>query len=243
MNKAIVFDTETTGTDHEKDQVIEAAYIELPDSPDAFSAVRYPSTLPFYHERFKPSVPIQFGAQATHHILMSDLDGCLDSDQFAFPGDVDYLIGHNIDFDWRMIGQPDVKRIDTLALSRWLYPELDSHTQSAMIYFIANIYDRGEWARNILREAHSALADVHNCGILLRFLIQEINKRSDQASLNHWDVLWTISEHARIPTVMGFGKYKGDPIDRTLDPGYVRWYRAQADTDPYYLEAFKRAGF
>ncbi len=241
--RAIVFDTETTGTDHEQDQVIEAAHIELPTTPEAFNGVRDPSTLPGYHDRFKPSVPIRFGAQATHHILLSDLAGCLDSDQFAFPADVDFLIGHNIDFDWRMVKQPDVKRIDTLALSRWLFPELDSHTQSAMIYYIASLYDRGEWARDILQGAHSALADVRNCAILLRFLILEIERRDNDSTVGSWEVLWLISENARIPTVMGFGKYKGDPIDRTLDPGYVRWYRGQSDTDPYYLEAFKRAGF
>jgi exodeoxyribonuclease X len=41
---------------------------------------------------------------------------------------------------------------------------------------------------------------------------------------------------------MGFGKYKGTPI-KDIDSGYVSWYRRQADTDPYYLKAFKMAGF
>ena len=51
------------------------------------------------------------------------------------------------------------------------------------------------------------------------------------------------SETSR-PAGKVFGKHKGTPIERgQLDPSYVQWYRRQAETDPYYLAAFDRAGF
>lgn len=242
MQKAIVFDTETTGNDTAVDEVIEAAFIELPATPAAFAAVRDPKTLPEYLERFEPSIPIKLGAQATHHISLSELQGqgLLGSDQFSLPADVDYLIGHKIDFDWEMAKKPDTKRICTLALSRWLFPEADSHTLSAMMYMIGREYGREAWARDILRDAHSALADVHNCALLLRYQILVIEAKSP-GSTESWEQLWSLSEHARIPTVMTFGKHQGERIE-DVPYSYVKWYRGTEDQDPYLLEAFKRAG-
>ena len=67
--KPIIFDTETTGTDHQTDQIIEAAWLELPERPYQFAAAQ-PVELPYYQERFKPSVPISLGAQAVHLSLI-----------------------------------------------------------------------------------------------------------------------------------------------------------------------------
>ncbi|MCY1482350.1 hypothetical protein D9M68_159040 [compost metagenome] len=237
--RVIVFDTETTGTDHQADQIIEAAWLELPDNPADFIACAS-DQLPHYHERFRPSVPINLGAQATHHILCEDLVGCRNADQFQLPADVDLLIGHNVDFDHRFAGEPDIARICTLALSRFLFADKDSHTQSAMLYLMARRAGREGDMRERLRNAHAALDDVRNCAILLKFLIQQAAKACHDVST--WEAVHELSELARIPTVMGFGKHKGTAI-KEIDAGYVRWYRGQAETDPYYLEAFKRAGF
>lgn len=94
--------------------------------------------------------------------------------------------------------------------------------------------------RERLRNAHAALDDVRNCAILLKFLLVHAAKAGHVVST--WEEVHAVSELARIPTVMGFGKHKGTPIAQ-VEPSYVRWYRGQAETDPYYLEAFKRAGF
>lgn len=240
--KPIIFDTETTGVDPEKDQIIEAAWLELPGMPFEFAAVRQPSDFPSYCNRFRPTVPIGLGAQAVHHIIAADLKDCIGSDQFELPVNVSYLIGHNIDFDWRFAGQPATPRICTLAISRYLFPEKDSHTQSAMLYMIGRQHSREAWARELLKNAHAALDDVRNCAILLRYLL---TAAMDQGhACDTWEEVHALSETARIPTKMGFGKHKGTTIARgQLDPGYVRWYRSQAETDPFYLEAFKRAGF
>jgi exodeoxyribonuclease X len=239
--KPYIFDTETTGTDHEKDQIIEAAWLELPGKPCEFAnSIR--TELPNYCERFRPSVPISLGAQAVHHILTADLKDCRPSADFALPNDVDILIGHNVDFDARFADAMHLRRICTLALSRFLFPDKDSHTQSAMIYMMGRRSSMEEAAREALRNAHAALDDVHNCAGLLLFLLSAAMDKGHPCDT--WEEVHALSEIARIPTVMGFGKHKGTKIARgQLDAGYVRWYRGQAETDPYYLEAFKRAGF
>lgn len=239
MIKVLLGDTETTGTDPERDQIIEAAWLVLPGTVTEFAAIKSPDTFEFYEERFKPSVPISLGAMSTHHIIDEDLADCLDSDQFALPHDVDYLVGHNIDFDWRMMGEPEVRRICTLALSRWLFPELDSHKQTAMIYHIGSIYKRMEWARDLVKGAHAALDDVRMCSALLRFLVLMLKHKGIE--VESWEQLAQISDEARIPTIMSFGKHKGLRIE-DVPSDYVRWYRGQVDKDEWLLKAFERAG-
>jgi exodeoxyribonuclease X len=238
--QVILFDTETTGTDPEVDQIIEAAWLELPPTPGEFHDVPNAKAFPFYHQRFKPSCSIGLGAQAVHHILHQDLAGCPDSKTFKIPKTVDFMVGHKIYFDHLMAGEPKVDLICTLAMSRYLFPDKDSHTQSAMLYLIGRRSAKESRIRDLLRGAHAALDDVRNCSILLRFLLTEAATRG--IPVGTWDEVHKLSEIARIPTVMGFGKHKGDAI-QDVPSSYVRWYRGQAETDPYYLEAFKRAGF
>lgn len=241
--KVVIIDTEATGTDHETDQVIELAHITLPGTPQGFLEIKSAETLPFYHERFLPTAYMNLGAQAVHNILLGDLQGCAPSESINIEAhELDLLIGHNIDFDWRMLGQPDLPRICTLALSRFLFPNADSHTQSAMLYMIARGYGEEARMRDMLKDAHAALDDVRNCSVLLRFLLREAAKAGHNVA--SWDAVHALSETARIPTIMGFGKHKGTPIEvGQLDGSYVQWYRRQPETDPYYIEAFKRAGF
>lgn len=232
-------DTETTGTDHETDEIIEAAWLHLPATIEEFCAVKSPEKFEFYHERFKPSIQISLGAMSVHNIIDEDLVDCADSSAFGFPVEAEYLIGHNIDFDWKMMGEPDVRRICTLALSRSMFPELDSHKQAAMIYHIGRIYGRMAWARDLVKGAHAALDDVRMCAALLRFLILMLKHKG--TVVDTWEQLALISDEARIPTVMSFGKHKGLRIE-DVPSDYVRWYRGQVDKDEWLLKAFARAG-
>lgn len=241
LNIAIL-DTETTGTDPQEDQVIELAHIKLPATTVELFGCDL-DALDHFHQRYLPSVPIKLGAQAVHNIVLSDLAGCPPADVLSIDQHgIDLMIGHNIDFDWRMLGEPEVARICTLALSRFLFPDADSHTQSAMLYMIARRSGREADMRERLKNAHAALDDIRNCAILLKFLLQQASKAGHNVST--WQAVYELSETARVPTIMGFGKHKGTPIERgQLDASYVQWYRRQPETDPYYIEAFKRAGF
>jgi exodeoxyribonuclease X len=163
---------------------------------------------------------------ATHHIMDEDLVDCPPPSDFTLPPDVDYLVGHNIDFDWRVIGEPSVKRICTLALCREIYPEIDSHSLSAMFYHLYR-----DKARERLEHAHSALADTFLCRDILVKIV-------DHLGVTTWDALYQASESARIPKVMPFGKHKGVAI-ADVPRDYKAWLLRQPDVDAYLIEAFK----
>jgi exodeoxyribonuclease X len=219
MTTALIFDTETTGL---KDpEIIEAAWLRLSD----IGTLNVNKT---FVQRFKPSKPIELGALATHHILDEELANCSPSNSFSLPEDTQYLIGHNIDYDWNAIGKPNVKRICTQAFSRSLWPEADSHSQSAMIYLLER-----DLAKGLLTGAHSALADVNNCRYLLQHILKKLGTITD------WESLWVASEAARIPKVIAFGKHNGTAI-KDLPRDYVNWLRKQPELDSYLLIALDK---
>lgn len=223
MTIAIILDTETNDKEDKPNaplEVIELAWISLDGGFGGFA------------QRYKPNRPPAWGALSAHHILMSELEGCPPSSQA--PKDLppaDYWIGHNIDFDWKALGQPSVRRICTLALARSLWPELDSHTLSSLMYFTQGATPQ---TRERLRNAHAATAD---CEFVLDILqtIMQVTKTREL------EPLWELSEEARIPKVWTFGKFKGQPIE-AADRGYAAWCNKQPDFDPYVIVALKRAG-
>ena len=155
-----------------------------------------------------------------------DLVSCAPSASFKLPADTKYLIGHNIDFDWVAIGRPEVKRICTLALARSLWPDLDSHTQSALLYY----FERAT-ARDQLRNAHSALADVWICSKIVGKIIEKLQPSS-------LDAFWEMSEIARIPTIMPFGKHKGLLL-ADVPSSYKQWLLGHSDVDPFLRKALE----
>jgi exodeoxyribonuclease X len=218
MNKkTIIFDTEAT--DIKEPVLIEAAWVEL-ESLDPLTV-----TSPF-KQRYNPGKPISLGALATHHIMDEELVNCPASSTFQLPDDIKYIIGHSVDFDWEAIGKPEVKRICTLALARSLWPNLDSHTQSALLYH----FERAT-AREQLRDAHSALADVWICSKILGQIIDQLHPSS-------LDALWEMSEKARIPTTMPFGKHKGELISQ-VPSDYKQWMLRQDNVSEYLRKALQ----
>lgn len=223
MEVALILDTETTDVE-EKAEVIELAYVTM-DSPLHINEF-------FRSTRFKPNTPSTLGALAVHHILDEELESCQPSSNApAFLPEAQYWIGHNIDHDWKALGAPkNVKRICTLALARNLWPDLDSHKLSALIY---HFLGRNSFTRALLRNAHTASDDTYFCIQVLREILKRVRVET-------MEQLWEASENARIPTKMTFGKHKGKLIHE-VDRGWATWYKNQADTDPYLLEAFRRA--
>lgn len=214
--KALIIDTETTSAD-ETAEIIEAAWIDLEDDSE-------------YCERFLPTGMIAFGAMAVHHIMLHDLVDCRDSAEFTLPA-CEFVIGHNVDFDWRVMGSPDVKRICTLALCRYLWPELDSHKQGAVMYFLF-----GADAQDQVKGAHNALCDVRMCQQIFYSCVGELALRG--IAVDSMEDIWQASEIARVPTVMAFGKHKGEKIE-DVPASYVKWYLGQVETDPYLVKAFQ----
>lgn len=217
MNTATIFDSETH--DRENPEIVEAAGL--------FVKFGSPTTRDFdevgcfaFHVRLKPSKPITLGAMSTHHITDEDVSECDPSSMFELPP-CEFLIGHNIDFDWQAAGSPpELKRICTLALARAVWPDLDCHTQSAIIYHL----DRAN-ARQRLQGAHGAACDVLLCKTILDAIIAETGVTS-------WMELWERSEKARIPVRMPWGKHRDMPI-KDLPKDYIAWCLRLEDLDPY----------
>jgi exodeoxyribonuclease X len=213
----LIFDTETTGL--VDPELVSAAWLRL-DEPGSLQVTES------FDQLYRPSKPISLGALAIHNIMDEDLADCPPAASFALPADTEYLIGHNVDFDWGVIGKPDLKRIDTLCLCRKLWPEADAHTQSAMLYLLER-----PTARERLRDVHSAAADVQVCLTILSHVLERI-------ATSTWEELWIASEEARVPELMPFGKHKGLPIQE-VPADYKRWLLGQSDVDPYLVKALR----
>lgn len=236
LNKILILDCETTGL-IEPIQPTELAWME----------VTFPEleVLETFERRYKPSKPIELGAKVTSGILESELVNEAPWDEavadLPMLHTIDYVIGHNVIYDTNVLGITElVKIIDTKALAQAVFPGLDSYTQSALIY---HIY--GDSAKVMLANAHSALADIQNNLKLLKVLLTEIAKRpSEFPVLNSIEDLWDFSEECKVPKVLTFGKYKGQPYT-ALDYGYIQWWLTKSDTKPdeYQLEALRRAGW
>ena len=119
--RALIFDTETTG--RVEPELIEAAWLAVSD-------LRTLEVEEQFVQRYRPAKPIEMGAMAVHHILEEDLLESPPASSFRLPEDTGYLVGHSIDYDWGVIGKPDVKRISrirqnfTSASAEWAFLRL-----------------------------------------------------------------------------------------------------------------------
>ncbi len=175
-NKAVVLilDTETTG--FAEPVLVEAAGIVIKGSPLEEQKTTFINL-------YNPGKPISFGAMAIHNILDCDLKDCPTALEFKLPDNTGYIVGHNIDYDWHVIGKPDVKRIDTLAMARAVYPKLDSHNLSALSYALCEPDDRPK-IREKLINRHNALTDAELCLDILRSILKE------KPELVSWGSIW-----------------------------------------------------
>lgn len=133
-------DCETTGLDPESDRLIELALVAFKDGREA-KHVRW---------WFDPQQAVSSGAQAVHGLTEADAKRLSDGAVFAdlakevrrvlesgWP-----LLGHNLDFDLRMIdaefarlGEPPVVKavqVDTMDLAQEALPNMASHSLDAI---------------------------------------------------------------------------------------------------------------
>lgn len=221
MYEAIVIDTETT--DANDPDVVQLAWAHAD-----CGGIR----TPVWQRNFKPQRPMAWGALATHHILPSELETCDPCDTVGkHVPKAEYWIGHNVDFDWKALGQPPVKRICTLAMARSIWPKCDAHNLTALTYFLFGV---DEEIRERVRGAHDAAADVVLSADILTLIARD-------EGITSMSEMWGFSEECRIPKIMSFGKFKGQPVG-AVDRGWANWYSRQDDIDPYLIQALKRAG-
>lgn len=230
-----ILDTETTGLIDP--HMTEAAYSIVDIIDGKVIVLQEPRS-----KRFNPMKEISLGSMATSHICDEDVANETPHTEFKLPSSVDYLIGHNIDYDMQVLKNAGVthtpKLICTQAMVSHLLPTLESHKLVALLYHFHK-----DIARQQARQAHAAIADIYFTQLVLGSLIDLANSQghaiTDVASL------YDFSQMARVPTHMSFGKHKGAAIAdlaATSDgAGYLKWLLKQDSVDPYLAEACQQA--
>jgi DNA polymerase-3 subunit epsilon len=226
--RLIIFDVETTGTDKQRDQIIELC-VQFGVHDGAESRVW----------RVRPSVAISPGAEAVHGITMADLAEC---EPFAAVADeiraifaqAEVLVGYNLRFDIDMLQaeymrlrQPLIELADKLIVDPfrlWQQCEprslMDAHKR-----FVGGRFEA----------AHSANADVAATGRVLMGMLDAFGLSND------WNEVANVCEPERaswlgttshvqwneagVP-VLAFGKHAGTALTELAsgpNAGYLRW--------------------
>ena len=152
---------------------------------------------------------------------------------FKLPAETTYIIGHNIDYDIRAlekcgVDSSNIKAICTLALARKVWPDAEAHNISALIYMITK---GSEKARDMIKKAHRADMDIILTANILMHVVHQLK-------INSMEELFEISEDARIPRTINFGKHRGTQISE-LPADYIQWLMRQDDLDPYLRKALE----
>lgn len=246
--RIVVFDVETTGIDHARDQVIELC-CQFGLGEKAIHRTW----------RIKPAVAISPGAQAVHGISIDDLAGCpsfadVADDVVGVFDEADVLVGYNLAFDIDMIqaemvriGRPMLdlagkKIVDPLRLWQMCEPRSLQHAHQR---FVGN-----EFAA-----AHSAAADVAATGRVLTGMLRQFKLEGQDwgqiASVCDprpagWASWVGPSKHLRWEgdaVVVGFGKYAGMPLHELAagpDRSFLLW-AIERDFPPHVVDVFKAA--
>lgn len=180
---------------------------------------------------FNSGRPISPFVTKIHGITDEDVFGleAFDLQRFTLS---DYLIGHNVRFDWGVIGRPNVKLICTVRLARAAFPEWHRYSQSKCIEQLI-----GEDKAAILTvAAHDALGDARMCYMLYKACCERL-----QFDYNDFETAHKISNTAKPIIKMPFGKYKGQLINN-VPLNYVKWMLGNIDnlTPSLYSALLKR---
>lgn len=242
---ASILDTETTGIS-KSDQVIELAYICLPELAECSSPLIATELLHECVQRYKPSVPINPGAKAVHGIGINDLRTCpptnsILNDMIPIANPSVYWIGHKVDFDLRMIQQSSgseleyVKLICTYSLAtKLLTAEERATLPNLKLVTLANFFFP-DLAESIESESHTAIGD---CSLVLMLL----SKFVERSSALSWEDLWKIAnankkeaktkakstEPVLLDVWPSFGKHAGE-LFSDIPQKYLIWARDNLD--------------
>ena len=193
--------------------------------------------------RLNPLEPIDVGAMAVHHIIDSDVADKPAHNTFKFPefeaSAVEYMIGHNINYDVDVVARcgidvAGIKQICTLALARSCWPDFEKHNLTYLTYALA---DHTSVARQDVKDAHCAWDDV----LITAKLLNHIVKLRGIKSMGE---LYELSELARVPTHMPFGKHQGK-LFSDIPKDYIVWGLKNMTLDLYLHREFTKqvAGF
>jgi DNA polymerase-3 subunit epsilon len=243
--RVLVFDVETTGTDKRTDQVIELCVQYGLDGSQSKTW------------RFKPSCPINPGAQAVHGISMDELADCPAFGEgveeiLAIFAEADVVIGYNIAFDIDML-QSELGRLGR--------PPIDFHGKTIVDAFrlwqqceprsLQHAHKR--FVGDSFAAAHSASADVAATARVLEGMLRAFGLHD-----RDWTAIAEVCDPSRSSwvgpsrhlqwdaegaIVLSFGKHKGAPLHvlaRGNDAGYLQWL-IDKDFPAHVIEICKKA--
>ena len=226
-----ILHTETTGLI--KPHMTEAAYSIVEINNGKVFVLQAPRA-----KRFNPFKEISLGSMAISHICDEDVADEPPHTDFRLPSSVEYLIGHNIDFDMAVLKNAGVthipKLICTNAMANFLIPTLESHKLVSLLYHFHR-----DIARTQAKNAHAAIADIYFTELVLGSPIDLANSQGHEIS--DVESLYEFSQMARIPTHLSFGKHKGEAIADLVasseGASYIKWLLKQDSVDPYLAQA------
>lgn len=249
---AYLLDTETNiGPKEGTPECIELAWVKLNEIGEGNGTLLFVDegeSYPYVFQRyFQPSQPISIEALAVHHIsneklsrLTESFSPCITSEDAAgfLPKDLTYMVGHNIDFDYGVLGEPEnIKLIDTLTLCRKLAPSLTSHSQNTMMYYVESLRPEPnyDFITEIQTNAHSAKQDILNLQLILDWILFKL---TTEHGCKSWEDIYQLCELWRIPTEVTFGIHNGKKWSE-VPKDYLRWMLT-ADFDKYTVIAVKQ---
>lgn len=241
ISAVIVLDTETTGVDDDSD-IIELSMsfpTELDTSID---------DMVNYTKRYKPNNPVPPESSAVHFISTEDLEDCeryeddLENIELLMTQEVSkYYVGHNVQFDQRMINEnylkyneelpvyllDNSKWICTLRLAKKLFaedPEFANLTLS-YLWFKFGLYKEVNRPIN----AHAAKDDVY---MTYKVLVRLIEVCIERGHIDpEKDIGEQVIEFVNTPIrykVMPFGKHKGEKMN-VVPLNYLEWMIRNSD--------------
>lgn len=174
MKKVLICDTETTGVLNNPatgaPDVIELAYLDVTDIPPKLLVETPFNIIPKFQQLYYPMIDISPEAYNVHKYKKADLVGQPSSIEVKLP-ETSYLIGHNINYDYRCMQKPEgVQLICTLALYRALKKArkdintVNDKLDTLIAYFFP------EYFKDLPQDRHVALEDCKKVYFLLRLL-------------------------------------------------------------------------
>jgi len=225
--QVLFLDTETTGADPETAEVCELAlllstYTGFQREVDADRMLEV---------LVKPTEEVPPEASAVHHITNRMLADKPHITEIAgavreLVDRADLVCAHNLMFDLTILRRelPDVfgsitpeMELDTLRLSRHVWPMVPSHALQALRY-------RYELDRDLGGDAHRALFDTKLSRSLLEHMLKE-----GLTGCDDWEALATLSRSPLNIQTFSFGKYRGKLVEdiTAQDADYIRWLLRQ----------------
>jgi exodeoxyribonuclease X len=221
----LVLDAETTGReDPPKDQVIELGCA----ATDLDELLGRESML------VKPTVPVDPGASAVHHLIDEDLEHQLPLEEVLAAISKDWLlwseavayVAHNAPFDKRHLGAlTDKPWVDTLRMAKRYYPELPGHSNQFLRYYFRLLLD----PQSRQMQSHRAEFDCVVTAALLRHMLNG-PARDDFERMGVAEFAKFIDGPLLLSTVT-FGKHAGKKWSE-VPRDYLQWILRQPDFEP-----------